>query len=727
MSQRVSQRPVNRFNKGLITEAGELTFPEGASVDELNCALLRDGSRRRRLGIEYETGYTTTASATLADGISSSVNIWQNAGAVSGLNFIVVQLGTTLHFYRDSGSTLSTNRKSFTVDLTSFERPAGLNSSSARVHTASIRGFLVVVSSEINSFYIDYDEDTDTISTTQIEFRVRDFEWQGDRSDYLTPSDLTFSSPVSVARDYDTKNAGWADEGTGRAMSALAYYLQEEGRYPPLTLPWFSGKNANSRMDIDELQRIGGGTSLGANGRYIYDIYDMDREAAAGLSDSSLNYTETSRFDTSCAYAGRVFYAGMSNKNTSNILFSQIVTQEEDLGECFQINDPTAEDFSDLLDTDGGVISIPDAYNIRRLHVLGTALVVFAENGIWSIKGVDGVFRATSYSVSKISNAGLTYDGSFVAQEGGRPYWWSTLGIYTLQVSPEFQSIQAVNISLPTIQSRYDDIDPEKRAQVAAAYDGFNNTVYWMYPSNSETIEGKLTKVLLFDETLTAFYPWTISEATSSQYALIPFFIEGAASAEVDFTVVDSSGNEVLDSSGDTVVITRTGRQYSSGSVKFLVRTDSSDKVTFAEFTNTDFVDWGSADYVSYAESGYDFVGDLTTKKNTVYLTSYCKVTEDTITDTGSGFVYTRPSSCMVTTYWDFKTSASQTGQEIYRLKDLPVPTGAGSIPYPRTVTTSRLRLRGRGRSLRVRFDSASGYDFHLVGYDVINAKNTGL
>ena len=44
---RVSQKPVNVFNKGLITEAGELTFPEGASVDELNCALLRDGSRVR--------------------------------------------------------------------------------------------------------------------------------------------------------------------------------------------------------------------------------------------------------------------------------------------------------------------------------------------------------------------------------------------------------------------------------------------------------------------------------------------------------------------------------------------------------------------------------------------------------------------------------------------------------------------------------------------------------
>ena len=44
MAQRASQKPTVQFNKGLVTEAGELTFPEGASVDELNCSLERDGS-----------------------------------------------------------------------------------------------------------------------------------------------------------------------------------------------------------------------------------------------------------------------------------------------------------------------------------------------------------------------------------------------------------------------------------------------------------------------------------------------------------------------------------------------------------------------------------------------------------------------------------------------------------------------------------------------------------
>jgi uncharacterized membrane protein len=42
MAQRLSQRVVNTFIKGLVTEAGELTFPEDASIDESNCLLERD-------------------------------------------------------------------------------------------------------------------------------------------------------------------------------------------------------------------------------------------------------------------------------------------------------------------------------------------------------------------------------------------------------------------------------------------------------------------------------------------------------------------------------------------------------------------------------------------------------------------------------------------------------------------------------------------------------------
>jgi len=46
------------FVKGLITEASPLTHPENASFDEDNMDLRADGSRWRRLGLDYETSYT---------------------------------------------------------------------------------------------------------------------------------------------------------------------------------------------------------------------------------------------------------------------------------------------------------------------------------------------------------------------------------------------------------------------------------------------------------------------------------------------------------------------------------------------------------------------------------------------------------------------------------------------------------------------------------------------
>lgn len=714
----ITQKPVNIFNKGLITEAGELTFPEGASVDELNCSLLRDGSRRRRLGIEYESSYTTTASATLTSGVISSVHLWKDAGGVAGLNFVVVQLGATVHFYTETSGALSGQRKTFTINLTTYVRPSG-SASSAKIDVASSRGELIIVSPEINSLRVEYDEGGDNITVTQIAFEVRDFEWQGDRSTY---SEELATGSVTNARKYDTANTGWT--GT-KGSAALTTYETANTAYPPLNLPWYSGKDATGAFAVAEFEKIFAGTSLIGNGHFIYDLYSIDRSTnITGATD----YTETSRFSCVAAFSGRVFYAGMSNKNVSNIYFSQVIGQSEDVGKLLQVNDPTSEEFPDLLDTDGGFINIPEAYNIKKLHVIGNQLLVFSENGVWSIRGIDNVFRASEYSVTKISDAGLAYEGSFVAENGGRPYWWSATGIYTLTASAESQTLQEQNVSLTTIQSFYDDIDPAKRAQVTGAYDSFNNRVAWCYPDDSETIDYKVNKILWLDEQLGAFYPWTISDNNTSQYILHPFFIEGNATADVEFTVVDGDGNIVVDGSGNTVVVTRSGREYTSSALKFLVRTDDANKVTFAEFTNTGMLDWGAANYTSYVEGGYDFMGDLTTKKNTVYMTTYCKITEDSITGTdGGGYEFERPSSCKVSTYWDYKTSASQTAQEAYRLKELPIPTQPGSFTYPKTVTVSRLRLRGRGRTVRVRFESTTGYDFHLLGYDMISAKKGRL
>ena len=712
MAQQATQKPTVVFNKGLITERGELTFPEGASVDELNMSLERDGSRRRRLGLEYETGFQLGPTHT--EGSITSTHVWENAGGVSGLTFIVVQNVGTLHFYLESSGALSANKKSFTVDLTTFARPSGFGASSARVDTTVIEGILVVASKEINTFKVTYDDDTDTISTEEIQFRIRDFEFQGDIEEYQTKS---ASATVSDERDYDTKNSGWTGD---KGDAALTTYTSSESAYPPLSLPWYAGKDSNGNFSVAEYNKIFSGTSLIANGSFILDLYNQDRETASGIS--GFNYTETSRFKTVATFAGRVFYSGMSNKYSNKVFFSRTLFQTDRLGDCYQINDPTSEDLSDLLDTDGGVVDVQGAYNIQKLQVLGPFLIVFAENGVWTINGVDNVFRATEYAVNKITKVGLAYEGSFVSAQG-RPYWWSDSGIHTLTASSE-GGLQEQNISLNTIQTFWGEIDADKKAQVTGVYDEFNQRIAWLYPDDGETTDFKKNNILFFDEGLTAFYPWRISDATAGQYLLEPIYVKGKLTGQVEFDVIDSNGDLVVDSNGDQVTVTRDARSYTSSQLTFLVR-DTTGQLTFAVFTDIDFLDWGSANYESYAESGYDFLGDLTLRKNLIYATIHMSVTEEGVTGNDvDGYEYIRPSSCLVSSYWDFKTTVSDTKQQAYRLKKLGVPESAGSFDYPFTVTTSRLRIRGRGRSMRMRFESEQGKDFHLLGFDVIAGRN---
>lgn len=726
MPQSVGQKPTVQLNKGLITETSELTFPEGASVDELNCALLRDGSRRRRLGFEYENGFSTDAGATLADGTISSVHLWKNAGGNAGTNFVVVQLGGTLHFYTESTGAISGAKKSFTQALSTFQSPLG-SADTAEIQVTSLQGYLVVASPEINTFYIDYDSGGDSISATEIAFRIRDFEWQGDTTTYY---DEVATGSVTDARKYDTYNAGWwttAGLGATAGELALTTYTTSRTAWPPLSLPWFSNKTSAGAFSVADFLEVGKGSSLIGNGQFTYDLYSMDRNTASGIAGSALNYTENTRFKTVVGFQERVFYAGMtSSKWGSTVFFSRTIQQVSDFGELMQRNDPTSETLSDLLANDGGYVTIPDAFNIKKLHVLGSQVLVFAENGVWSIRGVDDAFDATSFSVSKLSNDGLAYTGSFVAAEGNRPYWWSTSGIHTLTASLEQQTLQEQNISLPTIQTFFDDIDAGKKGQVSAAYDGFNRRIAWVYPSDTEVVDYKMSKILWFDEGVGAFYPWTISEASSSKYILKPFFSDGLATSDIDLLVINSGGDQVINSGSDTVIATRTSADFSSSSMIFLCRTDvATDRVTFGKFTSTSFLDWGSANYSSYMETKYEFGGDLARRKSMFYIHTYCKVTESSVSGSDVlGYDYDRKSSIKVLPYWDFKNTASQTAAEAYRLKNLPIPSGAGTFTYPSTVTTSRLRLKGRGRSLRLRFESTQGFDFHLLGFDMIMGAN---
>ena len=735
MPQSLNQKTVNTFVKGLITEAGELTFPPDASVDESNCLLRRDGSRRRREAIEFEQDYELS-SFTVADTELVSTGSWVNVGGNANKEYLVIQYGPRLRFYLKGSAPFSgaSNVVSGSVDLSTHEYAGSSGAGNFKCNFSSINGKLVVANPAINTIYISEDSGG-TISSTEISFRVRDFAFLSDR-DVL--SDETATSTPSDERKYDTYNSGWFDDpsSTTDGYAALtSYQSSNSSKWPPLNLPWFAAKNSSGNFSVTEFDKIQAGSTLITNGHYILDFFEKNRNTASGLTGLPTT-SETTRFSCVAAFQNRMFYSGLNSEENSNvILFSKsleplvtgIASDTSSLGICHQVNDPTSENFYDLLETDGGEIRIPEAYGIKVLHPFNNSLYVFAENGVWLIKGIDDVFTATGYAVIKLTSVGIVNASSFISADGV-PFWWSQFGIHTLSFdSQTFQSSEQ-NISIGTIQTLFDNISNTAKNKVSAIFDRTNKRIFWAYPNNSETVFAKVNNLLILDTELQAFYTWSISDAAANTPQVLALsYYSGFSAEDVDFGVIDSSDNTVVDSSSNAVVVMRssetdTGDPY----IVALVKDPVTNKLTMATFTGTSFLDWGSANYVSFAETGYDFMGDVMFDKNAPYLQVLLKQTETGWTgDEATGYDPIRPSSILVSSYWDFKRTNTAT-QQGYRLKYFPVvnPGDLSSFNYPKSVVQTRLKIRGKGKSMRFRFESEEGKDFHLLGFSVIHARN---
>ncbi len=721
MAQSLSQKATNNFVKGLITEAAELTFPEGASVDELNCDLRRDGTRRRRLGVEYETG-NVLSSYTLSDAEQTATGSWVNVGGNADLEFLVFQKGAILYFYNKGALPYSNQVESNSVNLSSYQQSGSAGADTAKCQFTSIKGTLVVSSSEINTIAIQYNSGTFTVN--QINFDVRDFEWQSDESLLYSDRSIVLTLPD---RDYDSQNSGWV--GTKGAAAYTAYKSANSAR-PALTHPWYSGKDSNGDFDEAEWRRVFGGSSRTANGHYILDFFTKDRASASGLSGlTKPTDTESSRFRCAESFSGRVFYAGIdSAENAGTILFSKLVETVDDLGICHQQNDPTAEYLSDLLDTDGGVIRIPDAVKIQKLYAYQNSLFVFAENGVWQISGVDGVFKASSFSVNRVTRVGILQPETFVEAEG-IPFWWSRFGIHTLTTDPVSGQGTEQNLTIPTDQTFWDAIDADAKLKVTAVYDAINKRIYWGYPNAGETVESKLNNFLILDVPLQAFIPWKISDQTSNTDCVVGLaFYSGYGASEVALDVTSNNGaDDVVTSAGDDVVSTQISNTNTGDpAIVLICREGSNNKITFGAFTGISFLDWTDTNYTSFAETGYDFVGDLITKKNAPYIVTYCRVTETGFTgNPTAGFESIRPSSLKVSAAWDFAENFG-TSQQVYRLKFPVIPNqnDLTDFDYPEDVITSRIKILGHGRSMRIKYESEQGKDFLLLGWGLVQGRN---
>lgn len=729
MARAKTNKLYRSFVKGLITEAGPLTYPENASVNEDNCVLFRKGNRSRRLGMDFEPGHVMSTYALPVADIPTQATrtyLWESVNNNSAVSFLCHRLGNSIYFYNANPASLSTGLQLFSVDLTTFAAPNAINLSQSEVSMVAGKGYLFVVGEKLEPFLVEYDQDTNTILTQRIYVQMRDFKGVNDNlANDEEPATLT------SAHKYNLMNQGWIDprnDGSGLQVEyfdafgnvgtyagpttqVITDYHTQFTKYPANNKQWWTSRDTTTGdFDAELLGKFFTGTARAPRGHFICDAFYIDRSAVSGVPDLAVEATQD-RPPTVSFFSGRVWYAC-----NSTVYFSQVLDDKAKAGFCYQEADPTAEDISDLIASDGGVIPIPEMQKAVKLVPMGSGILCFGTNGIWYISGTQAGFTATDISVSKVNPIGTDSPDSIVEAEG-QIFWWSKVGIMGMsQKTGMFGAVDGAfdrtNISEQTVQSFYnDEITEQAKRYAKGVYDPATNTVQWLFRSGSTPGVYLYDRALNFDLSLQAFYPWTVS--TPGPY-ISDIFVTASLNQPEDTTAIRATFIKYL-----CAVPNGTNYNY-----------------TFGYFLNNDFADWkkfdnvGSA-YMSFVETGYELLEDAMRNKQATYVWCYFRRTEENFIESEGDFDVDKPSSCYFQVKWNWSDSSASnrwsSKVQAYRIRQLPSFSEddlAFNNGFPVVVTKNK--VRGSGKAIQFRFESDEiGKDFDLLGWAALFSGNT--
>jgi hypothetical protein len=768
-----TEKKYNTFVKGLVTEANPLTYPENASLDEDNFVLKRDGSRERRLGADFETGYALIDTGYLASDLSAgkqSFHKWESPAGDSSVSIGVVRVGAKLWFLDlltgvPSRNLLNGGTPITIPQLGNYEMSA-----------AVVNNYLIIVSEGLlHPVALYYNRDSQTVGHENIPIQVRD-TWG--IADGLPPRERP--TTLSAKHEYNLRNQGWQPSiQTICGQSSFAYSQSLSyagvgliqiaqmwqtiaatiaqtspaiqctkatlGVYPSNADIWTLGKEASSTGDFEKynpstMARNSVESITAGKGSFILHAFERGYARRTLLGNSTLPLDkEWGRITTIANYAGRVFYSGVESRvtdgdgnspNFSNcIFFSQVVTDSSKLGLCYQEADPTSDRISDMVDTDGGVIQIPEATKIVKIIGTRSSLLVFAENGVWEVFGADAGFVATSYQTSKVGSNGCS-GGNTVAEASGTIFAWTKAGIYAYTVEPTTGRYKAESVSLTSVQTLYNSLPEYAKKYAIAFYDEKENTLRWLYNDtegySSLSNVNSYNRELVYDLTLGAFYSQSV-DVTLGPY--IAGYVDIPNYTVTSYEEAAYVGTEeVIDSALDSVVVDNDVAVTRASQFSFLVISDTS--FTIGKYHNRGFRDWESydssgVDYLSYLLTGHETFGSIGSKKQIPYIWMHFLRTEDGFSEVGGQIVLNNPSGCLVQAQWDWADSAnsgkwSNEFQGYKLLRPYFPSSQADTFDYGQTVIATKNRLRGSGRALSLLITSESGKDMKLLGWSLL-------
>lgn len=712
------------FVKGLITEATGLNFPPDSCTDTYNCIFDEKGRVTRRLGIEWENSTPSFNVFDRSAGVTTEF-YWENAGSTGVINLVVVQIKNMLYFYKEAIVGITDGYTGLSINLNTYAAGATTNIPLYNCQFTSTDGKLFIVHPLCDPFYITYDNSIPSVTGTKISILVRD--QVGDTSDVLYADAVTRPvatvGTIPTAHLYNLYNQGWFNSVknvSGSTTNPVAFWDSVLTTLPGNGDVWWLSKNTSDVFDpVNFSDTVSIGSTLAPKGFFIMNPFDTNRTSLSGVS--SLVDQTSGGLRPSCiaAFAGRIWYAGTNAAGYSQKLyFSQVVVKQTEYGNCYSANDPTSSQVSDLLASDGGVISIPTIGTVIKLFHMGPHLLVFGTGGVYSISGSTGLgFSATDYSVSKISATPAISPLSFVDVYGA-PFWWNTDGIYTIEPTSNMYNYlpastgAAKSLTDHTVKTFLAGIHPSMMYFVKGAFNRHTKVIQWIYKSvNAPSLETSFEydSALSFNTLTGAFYPWnlpvsnpTINGIVSSRTQLLGL---------TDVLVTTSGGATVTTLGGDEVHAHVTGNVYPNYFFRYLATNKtggSTYSTSFAQSYNNTYKDWGNVntaiDYSSYFFTSYQLDGDGLK----FFQNNYVLVFADTASN----------SSCYFQPWWEYSTSSlsARVGnpQQVYANQNLLF-----------TTIEKRLKVRGKGRAVQFKFYSASGLPFSITGWTIYSLINT--
>ena len=751
------QADFTTFVKGFVTEANPLSFPDNAALVDTNFVLNIDGSRNRRLGMDYESNYNliSTGVSTSDKNIAITSHIWHAVSNRGDLEFGVIQVGTSLYFFSTKNGNISTNPVNHgnALIITGDKNNPILGT--------SIHGRFVISNGQQEVTILSYDVITDTVTSVTKRITIRDLFGVDDGLDVdERPTTLT------LRHKYNLRNQGWpstfstSNDSSGSATAnrdPIEYTNSNLNRYPANSEIIWAAKlssasnagavNSFSPWDLDKTQF---GNTPAPKGSYVIDIFNRGQSRRdAGFTIETPTETNPSLpLDKSeggivavSTFSGRVFYAvketsfsekdGKSPNIGTMIFFSRASNSIDDWVKCHAEADPSSEHVFDPVATDGGFITIPEMGQVINMKPKGQSLFVFATNGVWEIHGGENPFSATNQEVMRTTNIGAVNRDCIIYAED-RICYWGRSGIYL--ITSDAITLRGSNndLTFSTIQSFFDDIDVSIKEKAIGTYDQYTRTFRWLYSDEGERF---YNKELVYDVKLEAFY---INEIKSS--GVTPWVVGYMTIADPIYlttfdTVLNNTDNVIVTEAGidlEVRISTSTPDERALGSTKYLtvIESDGEYKFTFSHYRNINFLDWYSYNGVGIDANatlltGFITAGSPLTGKEISYITAYFKRTESGFNPDGSVI---DPSSCIIQTQWDWTDSIGQGrwGREFeaYRLPRLfMMLTPEDEFDYGYTTVVTKNKLRGHGRALSVLFKTKPGYNLHIYGWSIVGGS----